>query len=591
MTKTTRSSKSSSEELSSLRHSLAHLLAAAVMELWPDTKRTIGPAIENGFYYDFQFSKPISDADLLKIEKKMRELLPAWTEFKRKEVSGKEARVEFSDNPFKLELIDEFSEQNQTLTLYTSGSFTDLCRGGHVEDMRSVDPEAFKLTKIAGAYWRGDEKNPMLTRIYGVAFRTKPELEHYLAQQAEAAKRDHKILGRELDLFAFSDLVGSGLPLWTPRGMVIRDILDAFVWDLRKARGYERVDIPHITKKDLYEKSGHWAKFKDELFTITTREKHLFALKPMNCPHHTQIYARRKWSYRELPQRYANTSMVYRDEQTGELSGLTRVRSITMDDAHVFCRTNQASEEMGKIWDIVEEFYKAVGFSLTPRLSLHDPKNMGGYLGDEKNWDQAETRLRQLVKERNVSVVEAIGEAAFYGPKIDFMAKDSLGREWQVATIQLDMNMPDRFDLTVVNEKGQGERIVMLHAAIAGSFERYLAILIEHFAGAFPLWLAPVQIQLIPVGSRHEAAVKKLCEEFSAAGLRAAIDDANETVGNKIRKASQQKIPYLLVIGDKEISSAKLAVKIRGATDVATLTKSAFLKRVAKLVADRSLEL
>jgi threonyl-tRNA synthetase len=355
-----------------LRHSLAHLLAAAVLELWPDTKHAIGPPIENGFYYDFDFSNPISDSDLPKIQKKMLKLLPAWKGFERIRVSEKIARDTFKNNPYKQELIDELIKDKKDITIYKSGDFEDLCGGGHIDDTKDIKSDAFKLTHTAGAYWRGNEKNKMLTRIYGVGFFTKKELDTHLAMLEEAKKRDHKKLGVELDLFTFSDMVGSGLPLWTPRGTMLRNILDDFVWELRKKYNYYKVEIPHITKKDLYETSGHWAKFQDELFKITTREEHLFAMKPMNCPHHTQIYARRLWSYKELPQRYANTTMCYRDEQTGELSGLSRARSFTQDDAHVFCRKSQAKDEFLKIWDIVNEFYSAFGFKLDVHLSLHD---------------------------------------------------------------------------------------------------------------------------------------------------------------------------------------------------------------------------
>jgi threonyl-tRNA synthetase len=591
MAKTTRSTKASSEDLAPLRHSLAHLLAAAVMELWPDTKRTIGPAIEDGFYFDFEFSKPISDADLPKIEKQMRKILSTWSGFERHELTPAEAKKEYPGNQYKHELIDEFSGKGEKLSFYKSGDYWDLCRGGHAETMKGIDPESFKLMKVAGAYWRGSEKNRMLTRIYGAAFKTKTELDDYLARMKEAEARDHRKLGEALDLFTFSPLVGPGLPLWTPKGTILRNLLDSFVWELRRARGYELVDIPHLTKKELYERSGHWDKFKNELFRITTREGHEFAMKPMNCPHHTQIYARKPWSYRELPQRYASTTKVYRDEQTGELAGLTRVRAITQDDAHVFCRADQAKEEMGKIWDIIDAFYGAVGFTLTPRLSLHDPKNMKAYLGDEATWKKAEDQLRALAKERKIEVPEVIGEAAFYGPKVDFMAKDSIGRQWQVATIQIDMNMPARFELTCTDEHGKPEQVVMLHAAIMGAIERYVAILIEHFAGAFPLWLAPVQVQLIPVGTRHEDACLKLAAEFRAQGLRIEVDLANETVGKKIRQASQQKVPYLIVIGDKEIDSPKLALKVRGEPEVREITKAAFLKHAEKLIAERSLEL
>ncbi len=570
-----------SQHLDNLRHSCAHLLAAAVKNIWPQAKNAIGPPIEEGFYQDFDMGEVrLSEADLPKIEKRMRQLLKTWKPFIVNEVSVAQAKKDFADNPYKLELIDELAKLGKTITENDPGNFLDLCKGGHAENPQK-DMQHFKLLSLAGAYWRGDEKNKMLTRIYGTCFATQAELESYLTMLKEAEKRDHKKLGPELDLFTFSDLVGSGLPLWTPKGMLMRTILNDFVWELRRVSGYERVEIPHITKKDLYERSGHWDKFKDELFKINTREGHELVMKPMNCPHHTQIYARRQWSYRELPQRYENTTMVYRDEQTGELSGLSRVRSITQDDAHVFCRSSQAVEEMSKVWDIVTEFYRACGFNdLIVRLSFSDPAHMEKYLGTPAVWQEAEKKLTQLVKQKKATATIAQGEAAFYGPKIDFMAKDSLGREWQVATIQLDMNMPERFDLSCINEDGKRERIVMVHAAIMGSIERCLSILIEHYAGAFPVWLAPVQVYLASVGSAYGVAVRKLRKLLVEKGIRVEIDDGDDTVGYKVRKAEKQKVPYVLVVGDKEKSLRKLTVRIRGQEKQPTMSVNAFIKRV-----------
>ncbi|MEK7125180.1 MAG: threonine--tRNA ligase [Patescibacteria group bacterium] len=572
--------------LEHLRHSLAHLLAAAVLELYPDAKRAIGPAIENGFYYDFEFSSPISNEDLPAIEKRMREILKKWSTFEKKEISADEARELFKNNPYKLELINEY--QSQGLTLYTSGSYTDLCRGGHVENAKDIDPKAFKLTHTAGAYWRGDEKNKMLTRIYGLAFTTAKELEDHVVMLEEAKKRDHKKLGQELDLFVFSELVGSGLPLWTPKGTLIRNLLDSFVWELRKARGYQQVDIPHITKKDLYEKSGHWEKFKDDLFKINTREGHVFAMKPMNCPHHIQIYDRKPWSYRELPQRYASTTKVYRDEQSGELAGLSRVRAITQDDAHVFCRERRAKEEFLKIWDIVHEFYQVFGFMMRVRVSLHDPAHPEKYLGDTARWTTAEKMLREIAQEKNADTFDGIGEANFYGPKLDFLAKDSLGREWQVATIQLDMNMPERFDLSCTNESGEKERIVMIHAAIMGSIERFLSVLIEHTAGAFPTWLAPVQAAVLPISDKQNEYAQKIALQLQNSGVRVEVYDQNETIGKKIRNAELQKIPYLLVVGPKETDSGTAAVRQRGKGDIGQKNLDDFASQISKEAATRA---
>lgn len=553
-----------SKQLENIRHSLAHLLGAAVLELYPGSKLAIGPAIDDGFYYDIDVVEKISDTDLPRIEIEMRKILKTWDKFEEIEETEASAKKRYIGNSYKIELIKELAAKKEKVTSYKSGYFVDLCRGGHTKSAKDINPEAFKLSHIAGAYWRGDEKNPQLTRIYGYAFATKKELEDYVTMLEEARKRDHKKLGQELDLFTFSDLVGSGLPLWTPKGTLLRNILDDYVWELRKKAGYQQVDIPHITKKELYEKSGHWEKFKDELFKITTREEHVFVMKPMNCPHHTQIYARKRWSYRELPQRYANTTKCYRDEQTGELSGLSRVRAFTQDDAHVFCRMEQVKKEFLKIWDIVHEFYKAFGFNLKVRLSRHDPKRPEKYLGDKENWQIAEKMLEEIVKEKEVETIDGLGEAAFYGPKLDFLAKDSLGREWQVATIQLDMNMPERFDLTCVNEKGESERIVMIHAAVMGSIERFLSIAIEHFAGAFPVWLAPVQTVVIPISEKQSKYAEGIWKELAKNDIRAEINLSNETLGKKIREAEMQKIPYLLIVGEKELKAGVVAVRQKG---------------------------
>lgn len=555
------------QKLEHKRHTLAHLLAAAILEKYPHAKLTLGPAIETGFYYDVDFSggDAPGDDELKDLQKGMKKLINKWTEFTHEEVSVDEARKAFAGNEFKLELIDEIESKGETITLYTCGGFTDLCRGGHVENPKEeIAMDAFKLDKVAGAYWRGDEKNPMLTRIYGLAFDTKEELEAYETQIEEAKKRDHRKMGKEQDLFTFSELVGSGLPLWTPKGTIVRHLLDTYIWKLREKHGYQRVTIPHITKKDLYETSGHWQKFGDELFRIKTREGKEYALKPMNCPHHTQIFDRRPHSYREMPQRYAETTMVYRDEQSGELGGLTRVLSITQDDSHVFCRYNQVKDEFFRIWDIVNTFYGTFGFDeMRVRLSFHDPENMDAYLGDRVVWEQAENALREIAEERKANFFEAKGEAAMYGPKLDFMAKDSLGREHQVATIQLDMNLPERFDLTCINEQGEKERIVMIHCAIMGSIERFAAVLFEHLGGNFPLWLSPVQVRVIPVADAHAEYAAKVHEELQAVGIRAEFDVSNESMGKKIRAAKQEKLPYFIVVGDKEVADKMVTLESR----------------------------
>ncbi len=579
-----------SESLQNLRHSASHLLAAAVKELWPDVKLAIGPVIRDGFYYDFDFPQPISENDLVKIEQKMREMVADWKQFEGREIKSSDAQKEFKGNPYKLELIDEFTKKGEALSVFTSGNFTDLCKGGHC-DNPSKQLRYFKLLSLAGAYWRGSEKNPMLTRIYGTAFETKKELDEYLHRIEDAKKRDHRKIGKELDLFTFSPLVGPGLPLWTPRGTLMRELIDNYVWELRKARGYEKVAIPHLTKKELYETSGHWQKYASELLKITTREGRVLVVKPMNCPHHVQIYNRFKHSYKELPVRYAETTTIYRDEQSGELNGLSRVMSITQDDAHVFCRYSQIKQEASSIWDIIQQFYATFDLKPAVRLSLHDPDHFDTYLGTPAAWKNAETELRAVVKERDADAIEALGEAAFYGPKIDFMAHDALGREWQVATIQLDMNQPERFNLSCVNEKGQNERIVMIHAAIAGSLERFLSMIIEHFAGNFPVWLAPEQVRLASVADRHVAYCKKLSKELMAAFIRVASDVTNETIGNKIRKAALDRIPYTVVVGDKEAASAILPVRIRGQNKIMNVKAGIFIKALQQKMSTRDAQL
>ncbi|MCA9390616.1 threonine--tRNA ligase, partial [candidate division WWE3 bacterium] len=490
-------------DLAKMRHTAEHLLHDAARILWPHIKLAMGPATDDGYYFDFDpidesgNTIKVSEADFEQLEEKMQWLKSLKLPISRQEISLEEAKKLFSDNPYKLDTLDTIAQRGDSVSVYWTGDSSlagenyvnlsngfytendqfvsvDLCAGPHVDNTSQVGE--FKLLSVAGAYWHGDEKNKMLTRIYGTAFDSAEALHEYLHFQEEAKRRDHKVLGPQFDLFTFSEKVGGGLPLWTPKGTLLRNLLDSFVWELRQAKGYEKVEIPHITKKDLFETSGHWDKFKDELFRITTREGHEFAMKPMNCPFHTQIYDRKPHSYREMPQRYANTTMVYRDEQSGELAGLSRVRSITQDDAHVFCRESQVKGEALAIWDIIEQFYKGAGFSnLKVRLSLHDPEHMENYLGDEETWLYAENQLRDLIKEKQADFFEAPGEAAFYGPKIDFMGYDSLGREWQVATIQVDRNMPERFDLSCINEDGEKERVVMLHAAIMGSIERFMS--------------------------------------------------------------------------------------------------------------------
>ncbi len=599
------------EKNAAMRHSLAHLLATAVLELYPGTKNTIGPAIDTGFYYDFEFPEGAvpTEKDLGKIEQKMREKLKGWETFLGIELTAKEARHIFAGNPYKIELINEIESKGESITLYYSGpkesaptleslssielplkaGFLDLCRGGHVEHPnKDIVKDGWKLERLAGAYWRGDEKNKMLTRIYGLAFESKEALLSYETQIEEARKRDHKKIGKDLGLFVFSELVGSGLPLWTPKGTVMRELLNDYVWELRKIRGFQKVAIPHITKKDLYEKSGHWAKFAEELFKIQTREGHLFAMKPMNCPHHTQIYDAEPKSYRDLPQRYCETTMVYRDEQSGELSGLSRVRSITQDDAHVFCRENQIETEILSIWDIIDTFYKTFGFDLQVRFSRHNPETFDKYLGTPEIWKKAEDKLKAVIEKRyGKNYIDGIGEAAMYGPKIDFLAKDALGRILQVATIQLDFNMPIRFELTCTNERGEKEPIVMIHCAIMGSIERFLSTLIEHYAGAFPFWLSPVQVSIIPIGDAHIEEAKKVHTSLLEAGIRSEFDESGNGFGKKVRAAKVMKIPYFIIIGDKDIEAKKITLESRDHGQLGQLSTEDVVQKLSKEIQDK----
>lgn len=573
----------SQQHIDNTRHTLAHVLAQAVLEAYPHAKPTIGPAVDDGFYYDFDFSggPAPSETDLADLQKAMRKNLKKWSSWEREEVSADQARTTFAENEYKKELIDELERDSVPITLYTCGSFTDLCRGGHAENpAEEIDPKSFKLHAVAGAYWRGDENNPMLTRIYGYAFEDAAALDAHLTMLEEAKKRDHRKLGKELDLFTFSDLVGPGLPLWTPRGTIVRRELDTFVQTLRAKHGYENVTIPHFTKKALYETSGHWEKFGDELFRVTTREGKEFAVKPMNCPHHTQIFARRPHSYREMPKRYAETTMVYRDEQSGELGGLTRVLSITQDDSHVFARRSQMKDEYFKIWDIVDSFYGQFGFTMRVRLSFHEPTEQEKYLGTPEIWTEAENALREIAQERDAEYFEAPGEAAMYGPKLDFMARDAIGREHQVATIQLDLNLPERFDLSCVNESGEKERIVMIHCAIMGSIERFSAVLIEHLAGNFPTWLAPEQVRVIPVADAHSEYAHSILSQLKDAGIRAHLEDADESLGKRIRAAKVAKVPYFLVLGDAEIEASTVMVESRDNDTVGSMSVSDFIKRI-----------
>jgi len=574
------------EKAQKIRHSLSHLLASAIMEFYPKAKLAIGPAIENGFYYDIEISGSLTPADLTKIENKMKELIRENQKFIGKKVTKAVAKKLFKNSPYKIEIIKELP--GKTVGTYQNGNFLDLCKGGHVDNTKEIDPNAFKLTKIAGAYWRGDEKNKMLTRIYGVAFETSKELADYLKMQEEAEKRDHRVLGEKLDLFTISEQVGKGLPLFTPKGTLLRELLSDYSEELRAKMGWQKVWSPHITKNDLYKTSGHWDKFGDELFLVESQEtKDELVMKPMNCPHHQQIYASKPRSYKDLPIKYMETTTVYRDEKAGELLGLSRVRSITQDDSHTFCTPEQIEQIYQEVIETTKTFYEKIGMPLRARLSFRDSKQPKKYLGEPKLWEKAQKILLNIAKNNNLDYFVAEGEAAFYGPKIDFIAKDSLGREWQLATPQLDFVQPKRFDLTYVDNEGKQQTPVMIHFALMGSIERFLSVYIEHTAGVFPLWLSPVQVVVIPISEKHIEYAKKVKEDLIKNNIRVELKDENETLGKKIRESEMQKIPYLLVIGDKEVQSNSVSVRERNKGDLGQITMEKFIDKINQEIKEK----
>ena len=579
---------SQTKEIENIRHSFAHLLNVAVRKFYPKAQPAIGPAIENGFYQDFG-NVDISKKDLPKIEKEMRAIAKQNLAFKKELWPVKKA-VSFyqkEKQPFKVSIAKDLAKEKKLTKLgivRTGDMLVDLCRGGHVKNTSELPLDAFKLTRVAGAYWRGDEKNPMLTRIYGVSFKTKKELRGYLEQLVEAEKRDHRKLGQTLGLFTFSELVGSGLPLFTPKGTIIRKVLSDFVENLNRKYGYQQVWIPHIAKPDLYRISGHLEKFKEDLFYVKGKGTE-FVLKPMNCPHHTQIYKSQLRSYRDLPVRYFETTTVYRDEQAGELGGLTRTRAFTQDDGHAFLREDQIAREIDINLRIQQELVRAVDIKdYWIRLSLRDEKNKKAYLGDDVAWKRAQREIEQTLKQHKIPYTKVQGEAAFYGPKLDFLAKDSLQREWQFSTIQLDFNMPKRFGLEYIAQDGTKKTPVMIHRAFMGSIERFMAMLIEHYAGAFPLWLAPEQIWILPVSDAFvdyaETVQKSLRKENK--DLRIHIRNENETLGKKIREGEIMKIPYLLIVGEKEKSKNEVSVRERGKGDMGSTKIEHFNRQIQK---------
>ncbi len=568
-------------KIETARHSLSHIMACAVQELSPGVKFGIGPAIENGFYYDFD-AKNLAEADLPKIEVKMRELIKQKLAFKKKVVSKIAAKKLFKGQPYKLELIKELPVK--TVTIYESGNFTDLCAGPHIKSTEEISIDGFKLTKVAGAYWKGSEKNAMLTRIYGLAFETKKELDDYLSLQAEAEKRDHRILGQKLGLFVFSDLVGKGLPLFTEKGSIVRRELERFVVDEEIKRGYQHVYTPELAKVELYKTSGHYPYYKESMYPVMKIDEEELILRPMTCPHHFQLYVSQPRSYKELPFRIAELAKQFRYEKSGELTGLIRVRSFCLADAHIICQKDDAVNEINEVLNLIEYMAEAlglkVGVNYRYRLSLGDKKDGKKYHKDDMNWTFAENVLRQVLMQRKSPFFEAAKEAAFYGPKIDIQMKNFAGKEDTAFTIQYDFVMPKRFNLTYIDKDGQKKTPIVIHRSSIGAIERTMAFLLEHYAGALPFWLSPVQIKIIPIADRHVEYAKKVKNELK--NFRVEINDAQETLGKKIREAEMQKIPYILVVGDKEISSNAVGVRERGKGDLGIITLDNFIKNICK---------
>lgn len=545
-------------------------MAAAIKALYPNALFTLGPSTDDGFYYDID-NLEISDADFPKIEKKMHEIVKNWDSFTRYELSVKDAETEFAGNLYKLELIKEHGGGGEQITVFQSGDFRDLCKGGHIDNPSEV-LKYFKLLKVAGAYWRGDEKNKMLTRIYGTAFYSQEDLDHYLWVQDEAKKRDHRKLGRELDLFTFSDLVGSGMPLYTPRGAIIRRTINNFVEEIQSQQEYTQVWTPQIAKAELFKTSGHYDKYKDDMFTVHSHySDEEFFLKPMNCPQHAEIYKSQARSYRDLPVRYTDFAMLYRDEKPGELSGLARVRSFSQDDCHVYCREDQVDAEVDMMLSMTKQIMDTFGFKYRYRLSTRDPAHPEKYLGDPKQWDKVEEWAVKIMERNGIEYYDGPGEAAFYAPKMDLMATDALGREWQLSTVQIDFVQPVRFDLEYTAADGSRARPVTLHRAIAGSTERLMMILIEHYAGAFPLWLAPIQVTMLPISEHELAVTKEFAHTLSQEGIRVEVDESSNTLGKKMVRARGLKVPYMAILGKKEVETKTMTLKNREGEQI-TLT-------------------
>ncbi|MCX6745764.1 MAG: threonine--tRNA ligase [Candidatus Parcubacteria bacterium] len=599
MTKEIKESK-----LDIMRHSVSHVMAAAVKELYKDVKFAIGPTIAEGFYYDFDLGKKtLSEEDLPKIEAKMKEIINKDLKFVREELPIKKALEKVKGQPYKIELIKDLEKEGEKkVSFYKLGNiFEDLCRGPHIKSTKEIG--AFKLLRVSGAYWRGDEKNKMLQRIYGTAFETQKELNEYMNMLAEAEKRDHRKIGKEQELFLIDKTVGLGLPMWFPKGALIWRVMEDFWYQEHLKNGYELVRSPHIGSRGLWEKSGHWGFYSDSMYppleigqALSAAQegkkaevKEEYLLKPMNCPFHITLYNMRPRSYRELPMRWAECGTVYRYEKSGELSGLTRVRGFTQDDAHIICTADQVEAELKRVVDFILFIYKSFGFdieNINVYLSVRDSESKK-YAGNDEGWDFTEKVLEKVAREKKLNISKDVGGAVFYGPKLDFKIKDCLGREWQCSTLQFDFNLPERFAMRFVNDKGKEEQPYMLHRALFGSFERFIGVLIEHYAGAWPVWLAPVQVKIINIGAAHEKYCQEVAEKLRAEGIRVELDLVNETVGNKIRKGEKDKIPYILVAGDKEIASGQVAVRQRGKGDLGPQDLDKFIKNIKEEILNR----
>jgi threonyl-tRNA synthetase len=588
-----------------IRHSAAHIMAEAMLERFPEAKIAIGPPIEDGFYYDFDLPNSITEDDLKAVEQRMREIIKGKHAFTMREVTPEEARQLFKDQPYKLELIDdlvngrvdengeEIAAPASKLTVYTQDTFTDLCRGPHVANTSEIDPNAISITfkMPAGAYWRGDEKNKQLTRIYGTAWETAAELEDYLERLEEARKRDHRVLGEKLGLFTISQLVGKGLPLWKPKGAAMRDALERWLRDVQIENGYSPVVTPHIGNLDLYKTSGHYPYYAASQYTPIDVDDEQFLLKPMNCPHHCMIYKSDMHSYRDLPIRLAEFGTVYRYEQSGELHGLTRVRGFTVDDAHLYVRPDQLLEEFKNVVRLIQYVFSTLGLTdFRARVGLRDPES-DKYVGDDALWEKATEAILQACQELNLPHHIEEGEAAFYGPKLDFIFRDALKREWQLGTVQVDYNLPQRFDLEYMAEDNTRQRPVMIHRAPFGSMERFVGILIEHFAGAFPAWLAPVQAVMIPIADRHEEPARAIAAKLKAAGMRVEVDDSRNRMGNKIRLAREQQIPYMLILGDRDVENGTVSVRLRTDEDLGAMPVDDFVALASSVIESKKLEL